>query len=481
MTGGATAVERSRSYGLGQDPKGSYRTEAAFPRFYHIIVWLSDHSVEERSTSSLLAFHFVWTAQRGCVPANQIDMNRLWTQSRYPSTETLDVSTYVIGDESTLRNGYAIWIVTHDIGEVSYGLLTCLEAAINLDKSFKAVLFVGHLRVLLLTASPPIFTASPTSCPAISFETILEERNLHSLSGASVLGSEWRWVIRMKSAFNQPLFLYKEADVRITTTKSKLRGLHSDPWRMRALPPTGVVVFSTTCPRVTRQQALSFVRELVGRMQIHQHVRRCVGGQRAGTGSRETFQLTYHSSDSHLHGHKAGPWRRLRVRPVDELCTIVSEGWSVCGGGGTAGSPGWADAATVAKWVVSCAELVFWAYQGARYQMQYRWVAVQSTSCRKETESVKTLKGFRQEVTTVTWGELYKEAVDKWMTRSEFYRPRRGDEAAKARFLTAVDNACNIQSRVPEECGHNLFNSDPPPKLLPDYLRLCSRDPIHHG
>ncbi|KIL59538.1 hypothetical protein M378DRAFT_169202 [Amanita muscaria Koide BX008] len=51
--------------------------------------------------------------------------------------------------------------------------------------------------------------------------------------------------------------------------------------------------------------------------------------------------------------------------------------------------------------------------------------------------------------------QLYKEAVGKWRRRSEFYRPSRGDEAARARFFSAVDNACETESRAPEKCVLN--------------------------
>lgn len=53
--------------------------------------------------------------------------------------------------------------------------------------------------------------------------------------------------------------------------------------------------------------------------------------------------------------------------------------------------------------------------------------------------------------------QLYAEALEKWKDRSEFYRPPGGDEAAKARFLAAVEEACNIQSRTPEECVPDPF------------------------
>ncbi|KAI0257035.1 hypothetical protein BJV78DRAFT_1277632 [Lactifluus subvellereus] len=53
--------------------------------------------------------------------------------------------------------------------------------------------------------------------------------------------------------------------------------------------------------------------------------------------------------------------------------------------------------------------------------------------------------------------QLYAEAVNKWKTRHECYRPRRGDETAKAAFLTAVDAVCDIQSRTPEDCYLIIF------------------------
>ena len=45
----------------------------------------------------------------------------------------------------------------------------------------------------------------------------------------------------------------------------------------------------------------------------------------------------------------------------------------------------------------------------------------------------------------------YKVAVEKWKRRLEFYRPSRGDETARAKFFSAVDDVCNIESRTPEE------------------------------
>jgi hypothetical protein len=51
--------------------------------------------------------------------------------------------------------------------------------------------------------------------------------------------------------------------------------------------------------------------------------------------------------------------------------------------------------------------------------------------------------------------QLYKEAVMKWRHRSEFYRPSWGDEAARARFFSAVDKVCETESRAPERCVLN--------------------------
>jgi hypothetical protein len=51
--------------------------------------------------------------------------------------------------------------------------------------------------------------------------------------------------------------------------------------------------------------------------------------------------------------------------------------------------------------------------------------------------------------------QLYKEAVAKWQHHSEFYRPPRGNEAARARFFGAVDEACKTESRAPETCVLN--------------------------
>ena len=50
----------------------------------------------------------------------------------------------------------------------------------------------------------------------------------------------------------------------------------------------------------------------------------------------------------------------------------------------------------------------------------------------------------------------YKDAVEKWKTRSEFYRPR--NEDAKAAFISAVNKACDIPSRTPEECVLDLLS-----------------------
>jgi len=48
--------------------------------------------------------------------------------------------------------------------------------------------------------------------------------------------------------------------------------------------------------------------------------------------------------------------------------------------------------------------------------------------------------------------ELYNEAVEKWRSRWEFSQPSEDDETARARFFYAVDEACKIESRTPEEC-----------------------------
>ena len=47
--------------------------------------------------------------------------------------------------------------------------------------------------------------------------------------------------------------------------------------------------------------------------------------------------------------------------------------------------------------------------------------------------------------------QQYKVAVEKWKYRSEFYRPSRDDETARAKFYSAVDEVCKIESRTPEE------------------------------
>ncbi|KAM6496649.1 hypothetical protein JOM56_007122, partial [Amanita muscaria] len=66
--------------------------------------------------------------------------------------------------------------------------------------------------------------------------------------------------------------------------------------------------------------------------------------------------------------------------------------------------------------------------------------------------------------------QLYKEAVEKWQRRSEFYRPSRGDEAARGRFFSAVDEACKTESRAPENCYLIIFA----------YLvKLCDPDRRH--
>jgi len=57
--------------------------------------------------------------------------------------------------------------------------------------------------------------------------------------------------------------------------------------------------------------------------------------------------------------------------------------------------------------------------------------------------------------------QLYKEAAEKWKGRSEFYRPSRGNEAARARFFSAVDEACKIESRTAERCVLNSLPQCP--------------------
>ncbi|KAF8350199.1 hypothetical protein F5887DRAFT_944253, partial [Amanita rubescens] len=77
--------------------------------------------------------------------------------------------------------------------------------------------------------------------------------------------------------------------------------------------------------------------------------------------------------------------------------------------------------------------------------------------------------------------QLYKEAVGKWRRRSEFYRPSRGDEAARERFFSAVDKACETESRAPENCYLIVFACSAAIQVImdQDFPKLCEPDRCH--
>jgi hypothetical protein len=72
------------------------------------------------------------------------------------------------------------------------------------------------------------------------------------------------------------------------------------------------------------------------------------------------------------------------------------------------------------------------------------------------SQSIRTLSNRSQ---------MYNDAVENWKIRPEFYRPPRGDEAARAKFFAAVDETCRIESRTPEKCA--VLNS-----LLPCLIQV---------
>ena len=79
--------------------------------------------------------------------------------------------------------------------------------------------------------------------------------------------------------------------------------------------------------------------------------------------------------------------------------------------------------------------------------------------------------------------QVYKEVVKNWQHRSEFYRPSRGNEAARARFFAAVDKICKTESRALDM--YVLISSLPQclsnsvPKLLSDYFCVFSCNSGH--
>ncbi|KAF8340894.1 hypothetical protein F5887DRAFT_978305 [Amanita rubescens] len=77
--------------------------------------------------------------------------------------------------------------------------------------------------------------------------------------------------------------------------------------------------------------------------------------------------------------------------------------------------------------------------------------------------------------------QLYKEAAEKWQSRSEFYRPSRGDEAARAKFFSAVDKACKTESRAPENCYLIIFACSAAIQIIidQDLVKLCDLDRRH--
>lgn len=76
--------------------------------------------------------------------------------------------------------------------------------------------------------------------------------------------------------------------------------------------------------------------------------------------------------------------------------------------------------------------------------------------------------------------QLYKEAVEKWQRRSE-YRPSRGNEAARGRFFSAVDEACKTESRAPENCYLIIFACSAAIQVVvdQDLVKLCDPDRRH--
>ncbi|KIL55308.1 hypothetical protein M378DRAFT_165213 [Amanita muscaria Koide BX008] len=75
--------------------------------------------------------------------------------------------------------------------------------------------------------------------------------------------------------------------------------------------------------------------------------------------------------------------------------------------------------------------------------------------------------------------QLYDDALESWKTRSEFYRPPRGDEAARAKFFSAVDQACKIKSRTPENCYLIIFACAAGIQIIIDQELLELSEPDH--
>jgi hypothetical protein len=81
--------------------------------------------------------------------------------------------------------------------------------------------------------------------------------------------------------------------------------------------------------------------------------------------------------------------------------------------------------------------------------------------------------------------QLRKEALEKWKLQSEFYQPSRGDETARVKFFSAVDEVCKIESRSPEKCAlysslHILIYLIYLLKLLSDHFCLFSWHSSNH-
>ena len=77
--------------------------------------------------------------------------------------------------------------------------------------------------------------------------------------------------------------------------------------------------------------------------------------------------------------------------------------------------------------------------------------------------------------------QLYKEAVEKWQHRSEFYWPSfRGDKAALERFFSAVDKACQNESREPENVLNLLQWPFSTVQLLSHHLCMFGCDACGH-
>ncbi|KAF8336208.1 hypothetical protein F5887DRAFT_920869 [Amanita rubescens] len=86
------------------------------------------------------------------------------------------------------------------------------------------------------------------------------------------------------------------------------------------------------------------------------------------------------------------------------------------------------------------------------------------------SQSIRTLPNRSQ---------LYNDALENWKTRSEFHRPPRGDEAARAKFFSAVDQACKIKSRTPENCYLIIFACAAGIQIVIDQELLELSEPDH--